>query len=75
MKKAKWEVGHEVKVPYYCFAPHRRGLNGYLFADGVIVERRIGTGKNEGTKYAVVKYEAGGKENTKTFKMEYVFER
>ena len=61
MKKAEWKVGELVQVPYYCFAPHRYGWNGYLFADGEIVQRRIGVGKNEGVQYAVVKYVVNGK--------------
>lgn len=75
MKKAPWKVGAEVQVPYYCFAPYRSGWNGYLFADGIIVERRIGTGKNEGIKYAVVEYTKNGKTERHTYKMQNVFAR
>ena len=75
MKKAEWKVGELVQVPYYCFAPHRYGWNGYLFADGEIVQRRIGVGKNEGVQYAVVKYVVNGKEETHTYKMDRVFKR
>ena len=41
MKKAEWKVGELVQVPYYCFAPHRYGWNGYLFADGEIIGRTV----------------------------------
>ena len=75
MKKAEWKVGELVQVPYYCFAPHRSGWNGYLFADGVIVERRAGIGKNAGVKYAMVKYSVHGKEETHQYRMDRVFKR
>ena len=75
MKKAEWKVGELVQVPYYCFAPYRTGWNGYLFADGVIVERRVGTGKNNGVPYALVKYTVNGKEETNQYKMSNVFKR
>ena len=75
MKKAEWKVGELVQVPYYCFAPCRCGWNGYLFADGEIVERHIGVGKNKGIKYAVVKYILNGKEVTHKYRMDRVFKR
>lgn len=75
MKKAEWKVGELVQVPYYCFAPHRYGWNGYLFAEGVIVKRCVGTGKNAGVQYAMVKYTVNGKEETHQYKMDRVFKR
>jgi hypothetical protein len=75
MKNAKWNIGEQVQVPYYCFSPYRRGWNGWLFANGTIVERRIGVGKNEGKKYAVVEYTANGKAERRQFRMENVFAR
>lgn len=76
MKKAEWKVGELVQVPYYCFAPHRHGWNGYLFADGVIVGRAVGSGKNNaGVEYAIVKYTARGKEETHKYSMDRVFKR
>ena len=75
MKFAAWSVGEQVQVPYYCFAPYRHGWNGWLFANGVIVERRIGVGKNEGKKYAVVEYSVNGKTERHQFRMENVFAR
>lgn len=76
MKKAKWEVGELVSVPYYCFNPYRKGWNGWLFANGVIVEKRIGTGsKNANVPYALVEYDHNGKTVQKVFKMENVFAR
>ena len=75
MKHANWCVGEEVQVPYYCFAPYRKGWNGWLFADGKIVERRIGVGKNAGQKYAVVEYTVNGKTEQHQYRMENVFAR
>ena len=75
MRRAKWEVGAQVKVPYYCFAPYRSGWNGWLFADGVVVERRVGVGKNEGKRYSVVEYTTNGKTQRKQYRVENVFER
>ena len=75
MKKAEWKVGELVQVPYYCFAPYRPGWNGYLFANGVITERRVGTGKNAGIEYAMVKYSVNGKEETHQYRMDRVFKR
>lgn len=75
MRRAKWEVGALVKVPYYCFSPYRKGWNGWLFADGVVVERRVGVGKNEGKRYSVVEYTVNGETQRKQFCVENVFER
>ena len=59
MKRAKWAVGEKVQVPYYCFAPYRKGWNGYLFTQGVIVERRKRVKDN--APIAVVEYQLKGK--------------
>ena len=59
MKKAEWKIGELVQVPYYCFAPHRKGWNGYLFANGVIVERHRRVKDN--APIAVVEYRLEGK--------------
>ena len=75
MRRAKWEVGAQVQVPYYCFAPYRSGWNGWLFAEGVVVERRVGVGKNDGKRYSVVEYTANGKTQRKQYRVENVFER
>lgn len=73
MKKAKWKVGEKVSVPYYCFAPYRQGWNGYLFADGVILERHVR--KKDNAPIALVEYEVGGKTIQRKFYMDAVFER
>ena len=40
------KVGRLVQVPDYCFAPNRRGWNGWLFRAGII--RAIGKSKRDG---------------------------
>lgn len=48
MRHAKnLKVGSLVQVPDYCFAPMRRGWNGWIFRAGVI--RKIGKSKKDGT--------------------------
>lgn len=59
MKKANWKIGERVQVPYYCFAPYRRGWNGWLFTEGTIVERRRRIKDN--APMAVVEYQLEGK--------------
>lgn len=57
MKKANLTVGAFVEVPFYCFAPERRGWNGWLFALGQIVK----VGKTpSGKQAAVVEYYHNG---------------
>lgn len=38
MRKAKCKVGEIVEIPDYCFAPNRRGWNGWLFANAQVVK-------------------------------------
>lgn len=59
MRKAAWKVGERVQVPYYCFAPYRRGRNGYLFAEGVIVKRLRRVKDN--APMALVEYQLEGR--------------
>lgn len=40
------KVGSLIQVPDYCFAPNRRGWNGWLFRAGII--RAIGKSKRDG---------------------------
>lgn len=71
MKKANWKIGEKVSVPYYCFAPMRRGWNGWLFAEGEIVERlrRI----KDNAPMATVEYTVDGQTYRKNFLMDRVF--
>ena len=38
MKKATLKRGEFVEIPYYCFAPYRRGWNGWLFTKAQVIE-------------------------------------
>ena len=73
MKKANWTVGEKVRVPYYCFAPMRRGWNGWLFADGEIIEKRERV--KDGAPMALVEYTVDGETHQKQYLMEHVFKR
>ena len=38
MRKAKLTVGEFVEIPYYCFAPHRRGWDGWIFENAQVIK-------------------------------------
>lgn len=70
MTKAKLTVGSFVEVPVYCFAPERRGWNGWQFAIGQIV--KVGKTKSGKTAAVVECYWNG--EVTKTFTADRIFD-
>lgn len=84
MKHAKnLKVGALVEVPDYCFAPNRRGWNGWTFRAGII--RAIGKSKRDGATiykverctwgYGDPRYKTNKKTITKWFRPECIFEK
>lgn len=58
----KVKVGELVQVPRYQFAPQRRGWNGWLFSDAVVLSKSIGT--RTGKQIITVEMMIPGRNNT-----------
>lgn len=72
MKRAKnVKVGHLVEVPVYEFAPMRTGWNGWIFRVGVVEKLYVSKANYSCAK---VRFYFNGKEQTKGFIAEHVFE-
>lgn len=57
MKIAKnVKIGQPVEVPTYCFAPLRRGWNGWMFTKGIV--KAFGTSKKTGNPLVKVEFPA-----------------
>ena len=59
MKKVdfnKLQAGDLVEVPRTQFAPMRRGWNGWLFSEAVVIRKGVGrkSKKNAGCRFAVI---------------------
>ncbi len=81
MKTAKFETiqpGDLVQVPRYQFAPNRRGWNGWLFSEAVVLKK--GVSKKSGRRVVIVNMRTPGRkrneygETEKTFFADYVFQ-
>lgn len=81
MKTAKFEKikpGDLVQVPRSQFAPNRRGWNGWLFSEAVVLKK--GISKKNGRRVVLVNMRTPGRkrneygEMEKTFFADYVFQ-
>ena len=72
------KAGDLVQVPRYQFAPMRRGWNGWLFSEAIVLRKGIGRKSNRVGRYGVEKHERlrnGRKNISRRLRVSYKWSR